>query len=71
MALNLLSAAGTIVSVVIGVLAAGFVVFMLVWHYVRKRQGKGGCDCGCSGCSGCSSCAARESKKQKHSNTQM
>ena len=43
MALNLLSAAGTIVSVVIGVLAAGFVVFMLVWHYVRKKQGKGGC----------------------------
>lgn len=62
MALNLLSAAGTIVSVVIGVLAAGFVVFMLVWHYVRKKQGKGGCGCGCSGCSGCSSCAPKKKK---------
>ncbi len=66
MALNLLSAAGTIVSVVIGVLAAGFVVFMLVWHYVRKKQGKGGCDCGCSGCSGCcSSCAPKKKEDKK------
>ena len=66
MALNLLSAAGTIVSVVIGVLAAGFVVFMLVWHYVRKTQGKGGCGCGCSGCSGCcSSCAPKKKEDKK------
>lgn len=65
MALNLLSAAGTIVSVVIGVLAAGFVVFMLVWHYVRKKQGKGGCGCDCAGCpGGCSHCAPRP-KDQK------
>lgn len=62
MALNLLSAAGTIVSVIIGVLAAGFVIFMLVWHYVRKKQGKGGCGCGCSGCSGCSSCVPKKKK---------
>ena len=65
MALNLLSAAGTIVSVVIGVLAAGFVIFMLVWHYVRKKQGKGGCGCGCSGCSGCSSCVPKKKKSDE------
>lgn len=62
MALNLLSAAGTIVSVVIGVLAVGIVVFTLVWHYVRKKQGKGGCGCGCSGCTGCSSCVPKKKK---------
>ena len=63
MALNLLSAAGTIVSVVIGVLAAGFVVFMLVWHYVRKKQGKTGCGCDCPGCPG--HCSSRPPKKEE------
>lgn len=66
MALNLLSAAGTIVSVVIGVLAVGIVVFAVVYHYVRKKQSKGGCDCGCSGCSGCcSSCAPKKKEDKK------
>ena len=71
MAVNLLSAAGTIVSAVIGVLAAGIVVFTVVRQYVCKKQGKGGCDCGCAGCSGCSACAAREKKGGKSANTRM
>lgn len=62
MAFDLLSAAGTVVSVIIGVLAVGIVVFAVVYHYIRKKQGKGGCDCGCSGCSGC--CSSRSPKEK-------
>lgn len=64
MAWNLLSA-GAVVSAVIGVLAAGFVVFTLVLHFVRKKQGKGGCGCGCAGCTGCSSCPPKRKKQDE------
>ena len=65
MALNLLSAAGTAVSAVIGVLAAGIVAFTLVRHYVRKKQGKGGCGCDCSSCCGCPSRAPEQKERGK------
>ena len=60
--LQLLSDAGTAISVVIGIAATGIVVFAVVYHAVRKKQGKGGCGCGCSGCSGCSSCVPKKKK---------
>ena len=47
MILSLSAAVGTIVSVAVGVLAVGIVVFTLIYSYVRKKQGKSGCDCGC------------------------
>lgn len=56
MALQLLSAVGTVVSVAIGVLAAAAVVFAVVWHFVQKKRGKAGCGCGCARCGLCSSC---------------
>ena len=52
----LASAVGTVVSVLIGVAAVGIVVAVVVLHAVRKKQGKGGCDCDCSGCPGCYAC---------------
>lgn len=45
MILSLSAAVGTIVSVAVGVLAVGIVVFTLIYSYVRKKQGKSGCDC--------------------------
>lgn len=43
MILSLSAAVGTIVSVAVGVLAVGIVVFTLIYSYVRKKQGKSGC----------------------------
>lgn len=63
--LQLLSAAGTAISVVIAVAAVGIVVFTVVWHYVRKKQGKGGCDCGCSDCSACHMCSRAKEREPK------
>lgn len=58
MLFGLLSAAGTAVSIAVGVLAVGLVVFAVVYHAIRKKQGKSGCGCGgCSGC--CSSCSPK------------
>ncbi len=63
---SLLSAAGTAVSVVIAVVAVGLVVFAIVHHFVRKKQGKSGCDCGCSNCPGhCSSCLPENKQEKK------
>lgn len=44
--------------IIIG-LAVAVVVGVIVWRIIRKKQGKGGCDCGggCGGCHGCSSCS--------------
>ncbi len=56
MALQLLSAVGTVVSVAIGVLAAAAVVFAVVWRFVQKKRGKAGCGCDCARCGLCSSC---------------
>ncbi len=62
----ILSAAGTAISIAIGVLAAGLVIFAIVYHAVRKKQGKSGCDCGCAGCSGhCASCRPDHRSEEK------
>lgn len=63
MANLLMSAAGTAVTVVIGVAAAALVVGTVILHFVRKKQGKGGCG-GCAGCSGCSACCSSRPKKK-------
>ncbi len=63
--LQLLSAAGTAISVVIGIAAVGIVVFAVVYHAVRKKQGKGGCDCGCSDCSACHMCGGAKEREEK------
>ncbi len=63
----LLSATGTIVTIAVGVAAVGIVVFSVIWHFVRKKQGKTGCGCDCSGCSGCSACRPKEKKEQNAS----
>ena len=60
--LQLLSFAGTAISVAVGAAAAGIVVFTVIWHFVRKKQGKGGCDCGCSDCSACRLCRRTEER---------
>ena len=63
----LLSATGTIVTIAVGVAAVGIVGFSVIWHFVRKKQGKTGCGCDCSGCSGCSACRPKEKKEQNAS----
>lgn len=63
----LLSATGTIVTIAVGVAAVGIVVFSVIWHFVRKKQGKTGCGCDCSGCNGCSACRPKEKKEQNAS----
>lgn len=48
------------------VAAAAFVVGVIVWQIIRKKQGKGGCDCGCSHCSGnCFACKPKKEENQK------
>ena len=49
--------------ILIIVLAAAFVIGVAAWRIVRRRQGKGGCDCGCSDCSHCTACAS-DTRKQ-------
>ena len=44
--------------ILIIVLAAAFVAGVFGWRIVRKKLGKGGCDCGCSDCSHCTACSA-------------
>ena len=63
----LLSATGTIVTIAVGVAAVGIVIFSVIWHFVRKKQGKTGCGCDCSGCGGCSACRPKEKKEQNAS----
>ena len=65
MVANLLSAAGTAVTVAIAVAAVGIVVLTEVLHFVRKKKGKTGCGCDCSGCAGCSACHTDAQKKDK------
>ena len=57
---NLLSVAGTVISVAVAVIAVGIVVLTIVLHFVRKKQGKTGCGCDCAGCSAC-----RSKKKER------
>lgn len=65
MILNLLFVAGTVISVIVGVVAVGIVVSAIALHYVRKKQGKTGCGCDCAGCSACCACRPKEKKEQK------
>ncbi len=51
--------------ILIIVLAAAFVIGVVVWQIVRRRRGKGGCDCGCSSCAGCPACHSRGGQKSK------
>ncbi len=43
-------------------LAAAFVIGVCIWQIIRKKRGKGGCDCGCSTCAHCSHCKPKEAK---------
>lgn len=55
------------IDVIIIVAAALFVVGVIVWSIIRKKQGKSvGCDCGsCNGnCDGCKSCHTGEEVKK-------
>ncbi|MDE6058668.1 MAG: FeoB-associated Cys-rich membrane protein [Clostridia bacterium] len=52
--------------IVLIVAAALFVVGVIVWQIIRRKQGKGGCDCGCSNCSGsCSACQSKQKEEKK------
>ena len=53
--------------IMIIVAAAAFVVGVVVWQIIRKKKGKGGCDC-CSGCSQCSRCKGKEQGEGKKVN---
>lgn len=58
----LLSATGTIVSVVIAVLAVGLVAFGIGYQIWCKKKGKNSCGCDCSSCGGC--CHTRKKKEK-------
>lgn len=45
------------------VAAVCFVAGVIVWQIVRRKQGKPGCDCGCSHCEGCPACSAKKKDK--------
>ena len=63
----LLSVGGTILSVAIALVAVGVVVLTVALHFVRNKQGKTGCGCGCAGCSGCTACRPKEQKEKENS----
>ena len=52
--------------ILIIVLAAAFVVGVGVWQVIRRKKGKGGCDC-CSDCTHCPHCKEQESKEETKS----
>ena len=45
------------------VLAAAFVVGVAVWQIVRRKKGKGGCDC-CTECTHCPHCKGKEADQE-------
>ena len=45
------------------------VVGVIVSGNERKKQGKSGCDCGCSSCSGCAGCSSRKPAAKKGEQT--
>ena len=51
--------------ILIIVLAAAFVIGVFGWRIARKKQGRGGCDCGCSDCSHCTACSAAKKAKER------
>ena len=54
--------------ILIVILIAAFVVGYIAYAIVRRKQGKGGCDC-CGGCSGCSGCSTRPRPDEKQQST--
>ncbi len=50
--------------ILIIVLSAAFVLGVAAWQIIRRKKGKGGCDCGCNGCSGCPRCAEKDAKRK-------
>ncbi len=60
---SLLSVTGTIISIAIGVVAVAIVVATVITSVIRKKQGKGGCDCGCAHCS--HNCYSNNKEKEK------
>ncbi len=44
--------------------AAAFVVGVAIYSFVRRKHGKGGCDCGCDHCR-CGGCASRKTPPEK------
>lgn len=55
--------------ILIIIFAALFVVGVIVWQIIRKKQGKSGCDCGsCSHCSGCAACKAKAEQSKPTTN---
>lgn len=44
------------------VAAAAFVIGVGIYSIVRRKKGKGGCDC-CSDCAHCTHCVTEEKKK--------
>ena len=53
--------------ILIIVLAAAFVIGIGVWQIVRRKKGKGGCDC-CLDCAHCSRCKEQAPSKDKKLN---
>ncbi len=50
--------------ILIIVASAAFVLGVVVFTVIRKKQGKSSCGCDCAHCSGCPACAPKgESKK--------
>lgn len=60
---SLLSVTGTIISIVIGVAAVIIVAATIITSIRRKKQGKGGCDCGCANCA--HNCYSNNKEKDK------
>ncbi len=51
--------------IILIVACAALVIGVIVARILRKKKGKGGCDCGCSDCSACHYCAAAKAKQEK------
>lgn len=49
--------------ILIIIAAASFVAGYIVYAIVRRKRGKGGCDCCGGSCSGCSACGAKRGDK--------
>lgn len=52
--------------ILIIVLAAAFVLGVIIMSLIRKKQGKSSCGCDCSGCSGCSACKGKDKDRKEN-----
>lgn len=50
------------VEIIVIIAAAAIVLGVVIGAIVRKKQGKSGCDCGCSACPHCAACASVKKK---------